>query len=130
MADRRFEAFQLDREFVLLENDGKLTGLPVDDNFWREAPGRSCLQSRRLMGIVQIDRGASHWEIHPGGDELLHLLSGTMEVVIESPGKNRSITLVPLSSCIVPGGSWHQTMALEPCRLLFITPGKDTRHRK
>jgi mannose-6-phosphate isomerase-like protein (cupin superfamily) len=129
MTDQRLEAFRLESEFVHLENDGKLTGLPVGDNFWSEASSRGHLQSGRLMGVLKIDPGPSHWEMHPDGDEFLYLLSGSMDVAFESESKNEVINLAGFSSCIVPRGTWHQTIAREPCNLLFITPGKGTRHR-
>ena len=130
MADEVFEGFQLESKFIHLENNGNMIGLLVDENFWSEASSRGDLQSGRLMGVLKIDTGPSHWEIHPDGDELLYLLSGSMDVVIESEGKNEVITLPSFSSCIVPKATWHQTIAREPSSLLFITPGKDTQHRE
>ena len=76
-----FEGFQLESKFVHLENNGNIFGLLVDENFWSEESNRSYLQSGRLMGVLKIDAGPSHWEVHPDGDELLYLLSGSMDVV-------------------------------------------------
>lgn len=104
MTNQVFEGFQLESKFIHLENNGNI--------------------------IDKINTGRSHWEVHPDGDELLYLLSGSMDVVIESEGKNKVITLASFSSCIVPKETWHQTIAREPCSLPFITPGKDTQHRE
>ena len=82
------------------------------------------------MGILKLDAGPSHWEVHPDGDELLYLLSGSMDVVLETDGENKVINLSGHSSCIVPRETWHQTIAREPCSLLFITPSKGTQHRE
>ena len=130
MTNQVFEGFQLESQFVHLENNGDLIGLLVDENFWSAESSRSYRQSGRLMGVLKLDAGSSHWEVHPDGDELLYLLSGSMEVVIESEGKNQVITLTRFSSCIVPKATWHQTIAREPCSLLFITPGRGTQHRE
>jgi mannose-6-phosphate isomerase-like protein (cupin superfamily) len=125
-----FERFQLESKFVHLENNGNLISLLIDEKFWSEGSSQSYFQSGRLMGVLNIDPGPSHWEVHPDGDELLYLLSGSMDVVIELEGKNKVITLVSLSSCIVPQETWHQTIAREPCSLLFITPVKGTQHHE
>ena len=130
MTNQGFEGFQLESKFVHLENNGNIIGLLVDENFWSKETDRSYLRSGRLMGVLKLDAGPSHWEVHPNGDELLYLLSGSMDVVIESEGKNKAITLASYSSCIVPKATWHQTIAREPCTLLFITPGKGTQHRE
>jgi mannose-6-phosphate isomerase-like protein (cupin superfamily) len=128
MTDQIFERFQLETKFVHLENNGNINGLLVNEKFWSK--GSTHLQSGRLMGVMNLDAGPSHWEVHPDGDELLYLLSGSMDVVLESDGKNSAITLTGSSSCIVPKNTWHQTIANGPCTLLFITPSKDTHHRE
>lgn len=64
-----------------------MNSLLVDEKFWSDGPHRSRLESGTLIGVLKIDPGSSHWEVHPDGDELLYLLSGTMDVVIESEGK-------------------------------------------
>ena len=130
MIDQVFEAFQLEGKFVHLENDGEMTSHLVDKEFWSEGSSRGYLGSGRLMGILNLDAGPSHWEVHPDGDELLYLLSGSMDVVLETDGENKVINLSGHSSCIVPRETWHQTIAREPCSLLFITPSKGTQHRE
>jgi len=130
MTNGVFEGFQLESKFVHLDNDGNMINLLVDDKFWSGGSSRGYLQSGRLMGVLKLDTGPSHWEVHPDGDELLFLLSGVMDVVIESDGENKVVTLAGLSSFIVPKETWHQTIAREPCSLLFITPSKGTQHRE
>jgi len=72
MIDQVFEAFQLEGKFVHLENDGEMTSHLVDKEFWSEGSSRGYLGSGRLMGILKLDAGPSHWEVHPEGDELLY----------------------------------------------------------
>jgi len=123
------EGFRLESNFVHLKDSGTLTSLPVDEKFWSEGMARGYLASGRLIGVVNLAVGPSHWEIHPDGDELLYLLSGLMDVTIESGDKTDVITLNAHSSYIVPSETWHQTIAREPSTLLFMTPGKDTHRR-
>jgi mannose-6-phosphate isomerase-like protein (cupin superfamily) len=121
--------FQLEKEFVHLENNGHMKSLLVDEKFWSDDSQHGYLRSGRLMGVLKLDPSPSHWEVHPDGDELLYLLSGSMDVVLKVERKNKVVTLDGLSSFIVPKGMWHQTIARETSTLLFITPSKDTQRR-
>jgi mannose-6-phosphate isomerase-like protein (cupin superfamily) len=130
MTDPVFEGFELENKFVHLEDNGNMVSHLVDEKFWSERSSRGYFQSGRLMEVLNLDTGPSHWEVHPGGDELLYLLRGSMDVVIKLEAENKVITLAGGSSCIVPKETWHQTIAREPCSLLFITPSKGTQHRE
>jgi quercetin dioxygenase-like cupin family protein len=70
----------------------------------------------------------SHWERHPAGDELLHLLDGEADVVtLTDDGPVRSL-LRAGSIFVCPRGLWHQILPRSPLSLLFATPGGDTEH--
>lgn len=69
------------------------------------------------------------WEMHPDGDELLTLLSGQFDVVLEERGVERVISLTPGKGALVPRGVWHRMIINIPGELLFLTPGDTTRHR-
>jgi quercetin dioxygenase-like cupin family protein len=67
-----------------------------------------------------------HWERHPNGDELLHLLEGEAEVVtLTDAGPVRS-PLRAGSIFICPQGLWHQVRPRSPVSLFFATPGEGT----
>jgi mannose-6-phosphate isomerase-like protein (cupin superfamily) len=95
---------------------------------------------RRIDGytigaIAHMDGPGPHGgEVHPDGDELLFVVSGTMELIVDD-GDERAVgveTRVPLHSgdaYVVPRGVWHRLEAVEPTYLIHVTPGPDGGHR-
>jgi mannose-6-phosphate isomerase-like protein (cupin superfamily) len=81
-----------------------------------------------IAGAVRMTRDTP-WEMHPGGDECLHLLSGAIDVVVEDGGFSQTIELRAGGACVIPRGKWHRQVVREPGELLFITPGAGTQHR-
>ena len=75
------------------------------------------------------DFHADEWEMHPGGDEALYLLTGALDVVLDDPAGERTFRLEGFQACLVPRGVWHRLVLLRPSDLLFITPARGTRHR-
>jgi mannose-6-phosphate isomerase-like protein (cupin superfamily) len=62
-------------------------------------------------------------EMHPDGDELLYLVSGTATVTLELSGGNTQVDLGAGDAIVVPQGVWHQITTPEPAQLIHITPG-------
>ncbi len=77
-----------------------------------------------------MTRNAPHnGEMHPDGDELLYLISGRVDVIIEEDGRERTVELAPGQAFVVPSGVWHRVSLREPSQLLHITPGPGGEHR-
>jgi mannose-6-phosphate isomerase-like protein (cupin superfamily) len=68
-------------------------------------------------------------EMHPDGDELLHVVSGRFHVRLELDTGHREIELHPGEALVVPRGVWHLVEVQEPGQLIHITPGPGGRHR-
>jgi mannose-6-phosphate isomerase-like protein (cupin superfamily) len=95
---------------------------------------------RRIDGytvgaIPGIEGAGPHGgEVHPDGDELLLVVSGTMELILDD-GDERAVgveTKVVLRSgdaYVVPRGVWHRLEAVEPSYLVHVTPGPHGGHR-
>jgi catechol 2,3-dioxygenase-like lactoylglutathione lyase family enzyme len=76
------------------------------------------------VGAAAMSDEAPHrGEMHPDGDEILILVSGGVDVVLEEDGKEERITLEPGQACVVPRGVWHRVALREPSRVLYLTPG-------
>jgi mannose-6-phosphate isomerase-like protein (cupin superfamily) len=80
-------------------------------------------------GVEPADFHADEWEMHPGGDEILYLLTGAVDVVLDEPNGERTVRLRGGQGCLVPQGVWHRLILGQPSDLLFITPAHGTRHR-
>ncbi len=85
--------------------------------------------NQATLGVSRFAKD-SHWERHPAGDELLHILEGEAEVVtFTDEGLVRS--RVDAGSLFVcPQGLWHRVRALSPVSMLFATPGEGTEHSR
>jgi len=81
-----------------------------------------------IAGAVHMTRDTA-WEMHPNGDECLHLLSGAVDVVTEEAPGGRVTELRAGGACVVLRGRWHRLVVREPGDLLFITPTLGTQHR-
>jgi mannose-6-phosphate isomerase-like protein (cupin superfamily) len=74
-------------------------------------------------------------EMHPDGDELLYLVSGRIDVILEEGGTQATVGTEHIQSLragealIVPRGVWHRVDVREPSRLVHITPGPGDGHR-
>ena len=75
------------------------------------------------------DNGPHGGELHPDGDELLYLISGRVEVVLELDEGTRRIELNAGDAMVVPQGVWHRIFMKQPAQLLNITPGPHGDHR-
>lgn len=71
-----------------------------------------------------------YWEMHPGGDELLILCSGRLELDLEDSGGLHMVELTPRTGHVVPSGTWHRLRLMEPSLLMAITPRSGTQRRK
>jgi quercetin dioxygenase-like cupin family protein len=66
--------------------------------------------------------GPSPWERHPGGDELLHVLEGEVEVTLLTDGGPTRVTVSAGSVFVVPRGVWHRQSPNPSVTLLSVTP--------
>jgi mannose-6-phosphate isomerase-like protein (cupin superfamily) len=124
------QAFDLASTYVVLgANDGVATRIDVDASFWSTVDDRDDLREGRLVGLYRSSTDWDHWEMHPHGEEVLVLVSGAMEMVLERDGGESTVELRPGQACIVPRGTWHRARVREPSALLTITAGRGTQHR-
>ena len=104
------------------------------------ATGRARLMTRGDHGPPRIDgytvgapfmtQNAPHnGEMHPDADELLYLISGRIEVLLELDDGDRSVEVEPGQALVVRRGVWHRVLLQEPSRLVHVTPGPGGDHR-
>ena len=131
-------SFDLTNTYVFLQDGGRAPTFDVTESFWRDLMSGNPTSDEAalvahgagwLTGIYSFERDTATWEMHPGGDELLVLLSGKIEVVFEADGGNRVVELSQGVSCLVPRGTWHKQIVRVPGRELAITYGQGTQHR-
>jgi mannose-6-phosphate isomerase-like protein (cupin superfamily) len=124
-------AFNLAETFILINEGPTATPIPVGPDFWQRLQQSPIANSPsgRLISLGEQRADWGHWEMHPAGDEILILLSGSLELILEEQGGERSVVLNSLNAFIVPRGTWHRARVHAPGKLLGITGGAGTQHR-
>ena len=122
-------AFTLFKTFAHLEDGPGASEVAVGERFWEEIGGRADLQEGRLVTAFHWEEDWPNWERHPAGDEIVFVLWGRAELVLEEDGGERVVALPSGHACIVPRGVWHTARVPEPTNALAITRGAGTEHR-
>jgi mannose-6-phosphate isomerase-like protein (cupin superfamily) len=130
------DTFGIGERYVHLDGE-RATTIVNDERFWRElmsgAPERP--EIRRLMeggwlvGIYAVEDDWQTWEMHPEGDEVLILLEGACDMILDEGGRQRTVSLEAGRAFVMPRGAWHRQVVRAPGRMLGITCGRGTQHR-
>ena len=82
-----------------------------------------------IFGVATMQENSPHnGERHPDGDEVLYLISGRVRVVFVD-GDYDDIDVAPGEGLLVPKGVWHRVDILEPCQIVYVTPGPNNEYR-
>jgi oxalate decarboxylase/phosphoglucose isomerase-like protein (cupin superfamily) len=120
--------FDLISTYVHLEPGGGAGPEEVNPDFWARIAKRP-YEGMRLVATFQMTEDTRTWEMHPAGDEVLYLLSGSVDIVLQDGDAERVVELRTRGACIVPRGIWHRQIVHSPSEMLFITPGAGSQHR-
>jgi mannose-6-phosphate isomerase-like protein (cupin superfamily) len=121
--------FDLASTYIQLDDGPAAMAIEVDEEFWERIDTRPELQGGRLVGTFHNAADWDVWEMHPAGDEVVSLLSGAVDVVLDEGSDERVVALRPGATCIVPRGVWHTANVHTPGDTLHITRGAGTQHR-
>lgn len=123
------QPFDLATTYLHLRDGGRTDEIAVDESFWSSIHERADLHEGRLMCVFPTEASWSVWEMHPEGDELVYLLSGSATFVLDDGRDEQRIPVTAPGGVVVPRGIWHTADVHEPGTLLTVTPGKGTSHR-
>lgn len=82
----------------------------------------------RVLTVATSTESWNVWEVHPGGDELVIIISGRARFIQDIDGKHEVIEVGPNQAIINPANVPHTADVIEPLTALYITPGPGTRH--
>jgi mannose-6-phosphate isomerase-like protein (cupin superfamily) len=124
-------AFDPCRTFMLINDEPTAVAVPVGPDFWEQLSQSKVANSSsgRLVSVTEQTQDWTNWEMHPASDEILIMLCGAMELIVEADGKDNTISLHALNAYIVPRGLWHTARIKAPGQMLAITGGAGTQHR-
>jgi mannose-6-phosphate isomerase-like protein (cupin superfamily) len=103
--------------------------IPVTDDFWPTIDQRADLQRGRLITSFAHDADWDVWEMHPEGDEVIVVLTGSVTFHLDDGASTQSVAVTALHGVVVPKGTWHTADVPEPGQILVITWGEGTQHR-
>ena len=128
---RQHRSFDPGAVALYLQDGGAAAAMDAGEGFWRDVgEGRIDLDRGWLAMASEMTGDMGHWELHPEGEELLVLLSGALDLVLETPqGEERVRLDADSPAFLMPRGTWHRIEVREPGRMLFVTYGRGTRHK-
>lgn len=81
------------------------------------------------FGVATMSENSPHGgEMHPDGDEILYLIEGRARVVFLDSAEP-DVVMGPGDGMVVPKGVWHRVDILEPCQIVYATPGPNNEFR-
>ncbi len=114
-------------DYVVLSQDGNASRIEGGDPFWRlpetelDAVGRQWLLAEFIF-----DTDWPNWEMHPEADELVYVLSGEANILLERECGVELVHVVAPGLVRVPRGIWHTAKIIQPSRFLHMTMGAGT----
>lgn len=125
------KTFDIANTVILLNDSCGARTVAVTEDFWPAIMSGRLGQFSRLVSCFSYDKDWPSWERHPAGEEMVMLLEGEVELVLEQEGGETRVRLSgPGSFVLVPTNTWHTAKIKVPSRMLFITPGEGTENRK
>ncbi|MCI1836901.1 MAG: cupin domain-containing protein [Achromobacter ruhlandii] len=120
----------LSSHYIFLDANGHAATVKGGDAFW--SLPRDALEPYGhgwLLSEYSFSADWPQWEMHPQADEIVRLMSGTVELQLEWPTGIQSVRLEAGNAYVIPKGAWHTVKVIEPCRMLHVTLGAGTQHR-
>jgi len=120
----------LEGDYVRLGADGNAELLLGGTGFW-SLPHEKLerVGSDWIVSEYQFSADWPNWEMHPNGDELVYLLSGSIELLLEHADGVRVLAIADRGAVVVPRGVWHTARVHGPSRMLHVTLGAGTQSR-
>jgi mannose-6-phosphate isomerase-like protein (cupin superfamily) len=125
-------AFLLEKNCIYLARNGAMRAHAKTAEFFMNTGHRPELMDGLTLALFHAnnphDVHYPIWEMHPRGDELLILASGSLSVELRGGEIERTVPLAPHAAFIVSAGVWHRLIVHEPSVLIAITPRHNTVH--
>jgi mannose-6-phosphate isomerase-like protein (cupin superfamily) len=127
------DPFDPKKTYLALHGAGEAKAIAVDAKFWSDLAAGAYpeLGSGWLVAALPMRADWTHWEMHPEGEEILTLISGALDLIVEERGASSART-VPMRAgepFVMPRGAWHRAVVHEPSLMFGITWGRGTQHR-
>ena len=128
----RAGAANLSSTYLRLKPDSSIEKLTAGNRFWERLAAGELGEFRNeyLIAMHAFENDWSLWEMHPNGEEVVCLVSGSISFVLDEEPRRRAVTMDRNGAfVVVPRGVWHTAKVIVPSQVLFITAGEGTMHR-
>lgn len=95
-------AFDLTETYLHLSDGAAVTMVEVGPDFWSTLRGQRDLQAGRLVVVTHEMEDWRTWEMHPAGDEVVSLLSGRVDLILQDGSREWTVALRGRASVILP----------------------------
>lgn len=120
----------LSSHYVLLDASGASATVEGGNAFWSQPPEELERFGRGwLVSEFAFERDWPQWEMHPEADEVVRLMAGTADLLLEWPTGIQEVRMQAGDAYVIRKGIWHTLKVAGPCRMLHITMGAGTQHR-
>jgi len=124
--------FELASHYLRLKPDSSIEVLTGGDEFWKQLMQGELGDFRHEYLVVTTTFCGDwpSWENHVNGDEIVFLLSGKVEFLLEHDEDITSVIIdKPGHYVFVPRNTWHTAKTSVDTTMLFITAGDGTQLR-
>lgn len=116
--------------YASLETNGEIKTFEGGDKFWSLSGAElDKIGENWLVTEFHFEEDWQSWEMHPHGEEIVYLLSGAMDLILEKDGDVQKIELRGKGAVVIPSATWHTAKVFAPSNMLVITLGKETEVR-
>lgn len=123
--------FDLSQLYLSLKKNGEIEKHEGGDKFWSKSGEElDKIGEDWLITEFESTEDWQSWEMHPHAEEIVYLLSGAADLILEKDGNQKKFELRGKGLVIVPPETWHTAKIFEPSLFLVITLGKETQHRQ
>ncbi len=114
--------------YVSLSPNGDIEAFAGGDEFWM-SDKLDKIGENWLITEFYFTEDWKSWEMHPNGEEIVYMLSGEIDLVLEKDSEIQTIELRGKGSVVIPRSTWHTAKVFAPSNVLVITLGKETQIR-
>ena len=125
------EPIDLSQTYTLLHSTGDIEKIQGGEHFWRAPrPHQDRAGQLWLLSEHQYEFDWEDQKMHPAGDEVIYLLSGSMDVILNVGKSATTIKLRTSGVATIPRGIWYTIKVYSPCHVLNISREFNTKHKK
>src|SRR5438309_12032482 len=119
-------AFDPSKRYVVASDGGAGKEIAADAQFWPDVMSGKHPELDRgwLVGAFPMSEDWKQWEMHPEGEEILTLLSGELEMIVEEGSARRTVRMRAGETFVMPRGAWHRALVEQPSLMFSVTYGR------